>query len=103
MKLFILTLFSVSTLATGNGEVNKEQREEMFNKMKSEILKDIDKRISYMQENKTCINSASSRDDLKNCREAVESKMEALREERKQKRSARKASRKSRRGSKGSN
>ncbi len=54
---------------------------ELFAKAKEHHLANLEKRISYLQEQKACATSATTKDALKACRDTHKSKMEALKGE----------------------
>ncbi len=45
------------------------EKEENVNEMKAKLTERLDKRISQLQETKSCIASATTKEDLKKCRE----------------------------------
>lgn len=53
-----------------HAEEGNSHKGEVLSEVKAHALTMIDKRIASLQESKTCINSAQSREDLKKCREA---------------------------------
>jgi hypothetical protein len=84
-KLLMLSLLSTLTFAQTK-TVNIEE-------VKSRALSFMDKKIAILQDGKSCINSASSKDELKSCRKSIKEKMKNFRSERKQARSAKKKER----------
>jgi hypothetical protein len=76
MKLIILlSLLSTTTIAN---DTNKR-----FEARKSSVLSHMDKRIALIQEGKSCVQAATSRDALKSCRTSQKEKTKLLKEERK--------------------
>ncbi len=53
---------------------------EMFAKAKEHHLANLDKRISLLQEQKSCASSATTKDALKACRDTHKSQMKALKD-----------------------
>jgi ArsR family metal-binding transcriptional regulator len=84
-KLLLLSILSTLTFAQ-NKNVNIEE-------VKSRALSFMDKKITILQDGKSCVNSASSREELKSCRKNLKEKMKAFRTERKQAKSDRKKER----------
>ncbi|MFY7994643.1 MAG: hypothetical protein ACOVP4_15195 [Bacteriovoracaceae bacterium] len=72
----VLLVFSFSVFAEGDGE--------MFQKGKAMMLSNMDKRISILQESKSCISSASNRDQMKACRDQMKAKMKEIKEDAKE-------------------
>lgn len=89
-KLFILSLFLLSTLSFASdegkkgGQLTDEQKAEMHAKAKAEILAHMDKRIAALQEGKSCISAANDREQIKSCRKTLQSKMKGLQDEAKE-------------------
>ncbi len=90
MKKIILGLSFLSSILispTFADDAAKEARKkEMFQDAKSMATKNIDQRISALQETKSCISSASDKDALKKCREAAKDKAKNFRKENKERR-----------------
>ena len=59
------------------GQPNDSQRQQMVAKMKQQIVQGIQQRISILQSAVSCVNSASSHEQLKACREQERQSMEA--------------------------
>ena len=74
MKILLTAiLFSLcSTVSAEEGE--------MFAKAKEQHLSNLDKRISLLQEQRSCASTATTKDALKACRDAHKTKIEALKE-----------------------
>ncbi len=51
------------------------KRQAAFEKRKEIILARLDKRISALQELRSCVSSANNRDDMKQCRDSFREKM----------------------------
>ncbi|MEZ4816243.1 MAG: hypothetical protein R3A80_13740 [Bdellovibrionota bacterium] len=92
----------LSFILTGflHAEEGNSHKGEVLSEVKAHALTMIDKRIASLQETKSCINSAQSRDDLKKCREDKKSdrgefkaEREKFRSELKEKRARLKAQR----------
>jgi hypothetical protein len=75
--LLALALFSAVTFAEDNAN---------FEEHKKEILSKIDKRIAMMNEHKSCVSSASSKDALKKCRESIKEEKNEMQKENKEER-----------------
>lgn len=65
---------------------DETKKTENFAKAKSDALANLEKRISHLQETKSCVSSASDRKALKACRMEARKKGEAMRAEMKDKR-----------------
>ncbi len=72
----ILLVVSFSAFAEGDGE--------MFQKGKAMILSNMDKRIGILQESRSCISSASNREQMKDCRQKMKAKMKEIKEDAKE-------------------
>ncbi len=68
----ILSAFSLGVFA---------QNGEMFTKAKEHILSNLDKRISWLQEQKTCTAAATDQAGIKACRDAHQAKVQTLKGE----------------------
>ncbi len=87
--LFFSLLLSPFVFAEENPE-----KAERFNKVKELAMERISSKMSLLEKNKSCISSASSREELKSCRKAGKESRLQLKEEFKAKRMAFKNSRK---------
>ena len=56
----------------------------MFQKGKAMMLSNMDKRISILQESKSCISSASNRDQMKDCHIKMKAKMKEIKKDAKE-------------------
>jgi hypothetical protein len=56
------------------------QNAELFAKAKEHQIANIEKRISYLNELKSCISGSSEKEGIKKCREEHKTKMETLKE-----------------------
>ena len=65
-------LFSFSAMA---------QDKEVLSKAKELMTSNIDQRISILQETKSCVSAAESKEQLKECRQKMHSKMKDLKED----------------------
>ena len=54
---------------------------ELFAKAKEHHLANLDKRIVYLQEQKTCASAATTKDAIKACRDAHKAKIQSLKGE----------------------
>jgi hypothetical protein len=79
MKVLLLALAFLSTVSFADDNANFEEH-------KKEILSHIDKKISMLNEHKTCVSSASSKDDLKKCHEGMKEDREVMKKEHKEER-----------------
>lgn len=70
--------FAVPAFALEGGQLPKEQAPN-FELKKADILKKIDERIAFMQEEKSCVQAAKSHEDLKACWEKQRQEMEKMR------------------------
>ncbi|MCP4912915.1 MAG: hypothetical protein GY909_07330 [Oligoflexia bacterium] len=93
MKLFkvftVVMLLSAATITSAFSSDNAHKgkmREENFAKFKAMAIESIDKKIAQMQKNKSCISSASKREDLKACRKAAKEAQKQFKEERQKRR-----------------
>jgi thioredoxin-related protein len=78
----ICMLFSFSVMA------QDDHKAERLAQFKQRALENIDKRIAMMEESKSCINSAQSKQELKQCRKDGKAKRKQMREEMKAQRMA---------------
>ena len=69
--VFVMTLASVAFAEEG----------EMLAKVKEHSLSNIDKRITYLQEMKSCVSSAADKAAMKKCHEEHKTKVGALKDE----------------------
>ena len=88
LVLFIMTI-NLFAFADHHEEGKKGER---FAKIKAKALENMDKRISQMQANRSCISAAQNKEDMQACR----SSMKENRKEWKEKRQEMKEKRKSR-------
>lgn len=72
----------------GVGEPPRGPNPEMFQKMKTKMLENHQKRIQILQQSEPCIQAATTPGQLKACREKEHQAMEQLREQNKQDRGA---------------
>lgn len=96
MKVLVAVLFlllSVNSLAEEKGSGEK------FQKAKSMMLEKIEKRISNLQDVKSCVSSASNKEALKSCREKMKAHRAEMKEQRKDWKKKRKERRKKRKDS----
>ncbi len=84
MKFLILTLLFLSFSATA-------QEREVLAKAKELMISNIDERIATLQETKSCISSASTKDALNECRKKMHTQMKAFKDQKKQDRKELKA------------
>jgi hypothetical protein len=101
LLLILAMVFLVQNMAYADEARGKGKR---FNENKGRILENIDKKIGFLNNFKTCVTSASSREELKPCKVTNKKNMDVFRaakkaskEERKELRAARKAEREKRR------
>lgn len=88
MRALILILLLLPALSFA------DQKQENLNEVKAKIASNIDKRISNLNTFKSCIQSASSRDQMKACREKHRASSKALKSQIKSEWKAKKAQRK---------
>lgn len=88
MRILILSLLFLPVLGFA------DQKQENLNEAKAKIASNIDKRISNLNTFKSCVQSASSREQLKSCREKHRASSKALKSQMKSEWQARKAQRK---------
>lgn len=74
-----MTLMTLQTY----GENTK--KEESITEVKSKIIEMLDKRISKIEEEKTCVNAAKSKEDLRNCRTKMKEEMHKMRSDKRAK------------------
>jgi hypothetical protein len=89
-RLFALVLLAfASSAASATGNTNDgpggQQRQEMFAQMKQIHIQGIQGRISILQTTLSCVNAASSHDQMKACREQEHQAMESLEQQQKSK------------------
>lgn len=83
MKNKFTIITSIAALFIAFSAQAQEAKEANFNKHKSAILNILTKEKAAVEASIACINSASKREDMKNCRTQKKSSMNAIREERK--------------------
>jgi hypothetical protein len=71
---------AVSAFAADSGTAPKKQGMS-FEERKADIVKSLDTRISFLQEEKACSQAAKNHDELKACREKHHAEMDKMREE----------------------
>lgn len=82
-----LALALMITIPAYSDDHGKEgMQKENLEKAKTEAIANIDQRISVLQGGKSCISSATSREDMKKCRKDVQAKMKEIQAEMKSKR-----------------
>lgn len=101
--MMILTLSSLCFVISAS----EQEKGERFNGMKAKLTSHIDQKIQLLSAHKNCINSASDKAALKDCRKKNKEGMEKLKDEAKagrekfkKERSQRKEERKSKRANK---
>lgn len=90
MKL-VLFIMTISLFAFAEGQEREAKKAELFSKIKSKALENIDKRISQMQENRSCISAAQNKEDMKACRSKMKEHKSEWREKRKEMKEKRKS------------
>jgi hypothetical protein len=90
MALVSTSVFAQNATTTNNQAANLEQVKQMQ-------LAHMDKRIAIIQEGKTCVQSATTRDAVKACHQQMKQKREALKGEMKSTREQWKAQKKANR------
>jgi hypothetical protein len=97
--ILLVSLLSVSFAFANSKEDKKQAR---FEKQKVKVLEVLKTKISMLEDNKTCIEAATTKATLKKCRiqakeakKAHRDKLKSQRAERKAKKEARKAAKKS--------
>lgn len=77
MKTLIAgTLLTLSGFAFAEGKT--------FDEKKTKFLTKIDKKITFLEQAKTCVNSASDKPALKQCRKTLKASMKSLKKHKKQ-------------------
>jgi len=87
-KILILSIVSALTFAQGGPGGQRD-----MGKFKEKATARLDQKISILQEAKSCISAAGSKEEMKACRKSTKEKMKALREQNKKERSANKEKR----------
>jgi flagellar biosynthesis regulator FlbT len=82
MKTILLAILAFSMLNVQAEE--KKGSGEKFQKAKSMMLEKIEKRISNLQDVKSCVSSASDKEALKACRAKMKEHRAEMKEQRKQ-------------------
>jgi hypothetical protein len=82
-KIAIVTLSMALLLNFPAMAQENPEKQENFLKHKSEIITSLTKEKSIIESSISCINSASKKEDIKNCHSKKKSEMDSLREERK--------------------
>jgi hypothetical protein len=91
MKFILLFSLILSPFVFAEENPAKAER---FQKIKEIALERVSTKMSLLEQNKSCISSASSREDLKNCRKAGKASHQQMKEKFKAKRMAFKNSKK---------
>jgi hypothetical protein len=91
MKLILLFSLILSPIVFAEENPAKAER---FQKVKEMALERVSTKMNLLEQNKSCISSASSREDLKSCRKAGKASHKQMKEEFKAKRMAFKNSKK---------
>lgn len=91
MKFILFFSLALSPFVFAEESAEKSER---FNKVKELALERISTKMSLLEKNKSCISSASSREELKSCRKAGKENNKKFKEEFKAKRMAFKNSKK---------
>lgn len=76
---FAAILFSAQSLAQGSSQNSQDN----FANHKAKIIENLNKEKAIIDSEISCINSASSKEDGKKCRDQKKAQMDALRSERK--------------------
>jgi hypothetical protein len=88
MKFLIIGLLMLSSAFAD------ENQDQKINEAKQRISGHIDQRISALQSHKSCIQSASSKDQLKSCKQSHKEEMKRLKSEHQSQRDAKKQGKK---------
>lgn len=75
----LLSILALSLFAGFNAQADEAKIAER----KTKVSAHIDKKITLLNEFKSCVNTASKKGDIKACRQAHKAKMKTLKEERK--------------------
>lgn len=97
LSIFMTILCLVPSLSQAKDPAMKAKR---FEENKARILQNIDTRIGYINQFKSCVSGATSKDQMKSCRQDHKSKMQAFQAENKAKRQAWKKERAERKAAK---
>lgn len=89
MMVFLAQNAAYADEEKGNGE--------KLEKIKAKVYENLNKKRGFLDDFESCVKSASSRDEMKSCRQEHKQKIEALRSERKGMKEQRKERRKDRR------
>jgi len=91
LKLFttVILLALCSSVSANDGE--------MLSKVKMQATANIDKRISYLQELKSCVSAATDKEGMKKCRADHKTKVKTLKDENESFRGSMKEERKAKR------
>jgi hypothetical protein len=103
----IILLVSLLSISFVFADAKQDRKQARFEKYKVKILETLNTKISMLEDNKTCIEAATTKETLKNCRvqakeakKAHRDKLKSQRAERKAKKEARKKARKAAKKSK---
>lgn len=80
-----MKLFTVLVLASLSLSSFAQKKEENFDQMKAKMTENLDKRIAGLQSAKSCVSSATTKEQLKGCRKNLKSSMKEMRGQRKHK------------------
>lgn len=92
---FLLSAILFTTCATVSAQEN-----EMFTKAKEHAMSNVDKRIGYLNEMKTCFSSATNKEGMQACRKTHKAQLDALEDSNEAWREGRKSARKARKEAK---
>lgn len=81
MKVLLMALILISTSVIADDA----KKSEMFEKVKTDMISNIDQKISAHQTAKSCIQAASKQEELKECHKTMREAMKKLHGERKDK------------------
>jgi len=81
MKVFVAVLFLLLSVGV---QAEEKGSGEKFQKAKSMMLEKIEKRISNLQDVKSCVSSASNKEALKECRKKMKAHKAEMKEQRKE-------------------
>ncbi len=81
MKFFLILTLMV------NFALAEDKKAAKFEEIKPKILAHIDQRIDLLQKHKSCVQSASSKEQMKACRDSHKELMKKIREEKRKSKS----------------
>lgn len=102
ISLFVVTTFLVAAAATARAEgVSPAKSPLTMEQAKSRKIEELEQKMKLLQDDKTCVAAAKSKEELKKCRENAKAVLHKIQEEKKAKRAEMKVKREEAKAMKG--